>query len=74
MIYLKKNTEERQTNYYEHKDKWYLVLVTYSNYVLWKWAKNNWVYWRLWSFDDPPEDGIRCAETYVGERNHWKKV
>jgi hypothetical protein len=66
---LTKNTVERKPNYYEHKHKWYLVLVTYD-IVLWKSVKNNWVYWRLWTVDDSPEDGTRCAETYVGANDH----
>jgi hypothetical protein len=66
MICFNKNTVERKTNYYEHKYKWYLVLVTYDNCVLWKWVKNNWVYWRLWTVDETLEDGTRCAETYKG--------
>jgi hypothetical protein len=60
--------------HYEQNDNWHLVLVAYNTYVLWRWVKNNWMYWRLWTLDDPPEDGTGCAETYVGARNQWKKV
>jgi hypothetical protein len=42
--------------------------------VLWKWVKNSWMYWRLWTFDDPPEDGKRYAETCRGKKSLKESV
>jgi hypothetical protein len=55
----------------KEKEKWFLVMVPYNNYILWKWMEiieNNWMYWGLRTLDNTPEDGTRSAETYVGTK------